>query len=159
MILYRRTGGRGFTLIETLIYIALFVIIVGGLMVAVYGYFETIGWNATKASMEEEKSFVLGKINEALSGAEVVTTPGAGASGPILTLTKYDNTSDTVMLSSGAVVENGATLTNTNVSVSNLTFTHAASPEGVTASFTISANTPSGSTISEQASLTRYLRK
>jgi prepilin-type N-terminal cleavage/methylation domain-containing protein len=160
---------RGFTLIETLVYLALFAIIIGGIMSAAYALFESSDRNQTKAMMQEEKDFMIAKIDMALTGAKTISAPAANASGSMLTLTKYDTTSATV----GFTVVSGAfgnmwlntstnILNNSNVKISRVVFIHKApggtSPESVEAGFTITATTPQGSTISQTASTTRYIR-
>lgn len=150
---------RGFTLIETLVYLALFALIIGGLVVAAYMLFETSDRNQTKAMMQEEENFLLGKINWALSGASIVSVPVALS----LLVTKYDGTIVTITASDGTMTLNGTPLNNSNVTVSNLVFirTYAGgtNPESIEAGFTTSAKTPTSIIISEIASTTRYLRK
>lgn len=154
---------KGFTLVETLVYIALFGILVGGFVVSAYGLFESNNRNLAKAMLQQEKDFVVGKINWALSGAQSVTVPAAGASGGTLTLTKYDGSTITLGLSSGAVTVEGSAITNSNVTVTKLVFirTYAggASPESVEAGFTISTLTQDGKSIYQTASTTRYIRR
>ena len=152
---------RGFTLIETIVYLALFAIVMTGLVATVYGYFENTGRNETKAILQEEGNFVLGKINYALDGAQAVSAPASGATGGTLTATKYGSGLSTTITSSGGnVTQDGSRLVDSSVvTISSLTFTHIASPEGVTASFTITAKTPGGQSVSEPASITRYIRK
>lgn len=152
---------RGFSLLETLVYLALFAILIGGFVVSAYSLFESNNRNAAKAMLEQEKIFVVGKLNWALSGAETVSTPVSGSSGSTLSLTKYDGTPVTVGLSSGAITVGGNQITNSNVTVSNLVFIHVAgvNPESVEAGFTISTRTVDGKSVSQTASTTRYIRK
>ncbi len=150
---------RGFTLIETVVYLALFSIVMTGLVATAYGYFESTGRNETKAVLQEEKDFILGKINYALSGAQTISVPTTGASGGTLIVAKYGGGTITVVSSSGNVLQDSLIINSSNVNISNLSFTHSSSPESVAASFTISANTPDGQSVSETASITRYLRK
>src|SRR6185369_4359810 len=106
---------RGFTLIETIVYLALFSILMFGIISSVYVLFENGDRNETKAMLQEEKAYLVGKINWAMSGAQTVVTPGANRSGPSLNVVKYDGTPVTITLSgnnmtfattSGAVVLN-----------------------------------------------------
>ena len=154
---------RGFTLIETLVYIALFTLMIGGLVVSVYFFFENSDRNQTKAMMQEEENFLIGKINWALSGAKTVSAPAAGSSGSTLTSANYDGTTRTIALSGATITLNGTTLNNSNVTISKLVFIHVSAggtnPESVEAGFTITAKTPTGSTVVESASTTRYIRK
>ncbi len=154
---------KGFTLIETLVYLALFSIIIGGLIAASYMLFETSDRNQTKAMMQEEENFLIAKINWALSGASSVSVPSANSSGSTLTVTKYDGTSFTINRSGTDLIMNFTPLNNTNVAISKLVFIHTyaggTNPESVEAGFTISAQTPTGGTIFETASTTSYVRK
>ena len=53
---------KGFTLIETVIYLALFSIVIGGALAATTLLFEGAGRNTTEARLEEEGNFMLEKI-------------------------------------------------------------------------------------------------
>ena len=55
---------RGFTLIETIVYLGLFAIVMTGLVATSYGYFGNIGRNETKAILQEEKDFILNSLAE-----------------------------------------------------------------------------------------------
>src|SRR5213078_842008 len=98
---------KGFTLIETLVYLALFAIMIGGIVAASYLLFESSNRNQTKAMMQEEKNFILGKINYALSGAK-----SASVFGTSLTVTKYVGPAVTVSYSSGNILYDSAKLNN-----------------------------------------------
>ena len=154
---------KGFTLIETLVYLALFALIIGGMVVAAYALFESSDRNQTKAMLQEEKAYLMGKIEWALSDVKVVSVPTASASGPTLTLTKYDGTTVTVTSSGTKVLFNTTVLNNTNTTISNLVFIHTyggtINPESLEVGFTITAKTPTGADISQRASTTIYFRK
>ncbi len=68
----------GFTLVETIIYIALFGIIMGGAVVTTYQLM--IGSNdiGYRTEIDQEASFLLAKIDWALTGAKAtaITVPG-----------------------------------------------------------------------------------
>jgi prepilin-type N-terminal cleavage/methylation domain-containing protein len=66
---------NGFTLIETLIYLALLSIIIGGGLVVVYGIIEGTNDNFNRLIVEEEGNFLLRKIDWALTGIEQVHDP------------------------------------------------------------------------------------
>jgi Tfp pilus assembly protein PilE len=160
----------GFTIIETVVYLALFAILMGGAGTAAYSILESEGRNQTKAMMQEEGDFLIAKINWAVSGTSAITAPAIGNTGPALGTTKYDSAIGTVSIDlAGAVMElaRGANpaqpLSNTNVTVSTLAFTHfysgGTNPEGVSASFTLSAKAVNGMPISETFATTDYLRK
>lgn len=169
------TVARGFTLIEAIVYIALFSILIGGAVVAMYGIFESREHNQTKAMMQEEGDYLIGKINWAVSGSSAITSPGVNTtcmspSPCALTLTKWDGSIGTVDIRlSGATLtlsrgaHSAVPLSNADVFISNLSFTHfhdgGSNPEGVRASFVLSARTGDGKMISQEFSTTNYLRR
>ena len=81
----------GFTLIETLVYIALFGLIMGGVLMTVFQLLESSVALSGKTYVEGEANFVLRKISWALSSASS-TVPSLPAD-PVSTLTviRYDN--------------------------------------------------------------------
>jgi type II secretory pathway pseudopilin PulG len=166
---------RGFTLIEAIIYIALFSILIGGAVVAMYSIFEGREHNQTKAMMQEEGDYLIGKINWAVTGSSAITSPGVNTTcvspaSCALTVTKWDGSIGSVDIRlSGATmtlargVNAAVPLSNTDVFISNLSFTHFhdgdSNPEGVRASFILSARTGDGRMISQEFSTTNYLRR
>jgi len=161
---------RGFTLIETLIYIALYAIIMGGAIVAVYAIFESAGRNQGKAMLQEEGMFLAGKLSWALSGVKTINIPALGATSSELSVTKYNDTTVTITVSATGtmMIQNEGTLlplNNTNTEVGGLLFVHTGTssagmvPEGIRASFALSLRTPNGMIITQDFSATRYLRK
>lgn len=163
------TQPRGFTLLEALIYLALFAIMMTGVMAGAFGIIESSGRNQAQAMLQEEGNFIIGKIHYALGGASQVTAPAS--TGATLTTTKYDSTSVTVALNGTAIDikdENNPTaigVTNTNVSVTGLTFTCTAAsgdginPENVTATFTLETRVPNGMPVTQDFTTTVYLRR
>ncbi|HEY9585494.1 MAG TPA: prepilin-type N-terminal cleavage/methylation domain-containing protein [Candidatus Paceibacterota bacterium] len=160
----------GFTLIETLIYIALYSIIVGGAVVAVYAIFESAGRNQAKAMLQEEGMFLVGKLNWTLSGVQTVNIPALGATSSDLSITKFDGSTSIITISSTGTMmtqDGGAplSLNNTNTEVGELVFSHVGVentgifPEGIRVSFILSARTGNGMLITQAFSTTRYLRK
>jgi hypothetical protein len=53
---------KGFTLIETIIYLALFSIVIGGALAATILLFESAGHDTTGARLQGEGAFILSKI-------------------------------------------------------------------------------------------------
>ena len=121
---------KGFTLIETIIYIALLSIIIGGALVTAYGLMDGSQNVSTKTAVHEEGNFVLRKIIQIVGNTINITTPSA--------LTPYSNTL-VVMLNDGSAatirfnttnnaieIQRGSgafiPLTSTNVKVENLHF-------------------------------------
>jgi type II secretory pathway pseudopilin PulG len=119
---HRRRRGSGFTLIETLLYIALFGIIIVGIVASAYVFFESSDRNQTKSMLQSEGDFLIAKIDYALDGATAVTIPAANANGTTLTLSNAKYAGGTVTFArNGAMLEqNGVPLNNTNVSVTGI---------------------------------------
>ena len=151
---------RGFTLI----YLALFGIIIGGVSAGVYAIIEGAGRTQTKIFLQEEGDFLTAKINWALSGASDISV----ASNPLgLKVDKFvyannplvfNLTGNDLTLSEGA----GAPqiLNPSAVKVGNLILQDIpGQPEGVLVSFTLSAPAQNGSVITQDFEVTKYLRK
>ena len=79
-------SGAGFTLIETIIYIALLGLIMGGTLTAAYELLQSGASLNGKTATQSEASFVLRKLSSALSGASDFLIPGPQT----LTITRYD---------------------------------------------------------------------
>ena len=164
---------KGFTLIEVIIYLALFGILIGGAVVASFSLFESSGRNSASVMLQEEGSFILAKISATLSGTQTITLPDENQSGSTLSVVKWDAGAgnpivinvdgDNIVLSH--LSNPGVPLNNSNVSITNLNFTHTKNlgegtkPESVTSSFTASARTPNGQVVSKNFSNNDYLRK
>lgn len=120
---------RGFTLIETLIYTALFVLIAG----AIASFAATLQSSRVRTQVVLEVNgqgaSVIRTITQAVRNASAINTPSVGVSGSTLSLTTLDpGTDPTVFSQTGDslyVSEAGGAdvaLTNTKVAVSNLSF-------------------------------------
>lgn len=135
---------RGFTLIETLVYIFLLSLLLTGSVLVVF----TLATNSDKlntdTSVHDEGSFVLRKLDWVLGSLSSVSTPSSGSLYTTsLSLTRSDGTTVDVRLS-GSVIqmrENGGSysdLTTGNVAVSALHFGYiSGTPAGIEASTTI----------------------
>jgi len=172
---------EGFTLIETVIYIALFAFIMTGALVSIYGILGSSARNQTKAMVQEEGSFLLGKIDWALSGVETINLPDDSDGDGIeldltLSVKKFDTSPENpivITLSGGdfTISRGGGaaqTLNNTDVTVSCDPlgcFTYRAetgdgiNPESLEAKFNVSALTSEGLPFSQDFSTIKYLRK
>ena len=161
---------KGFTLIEMLIYLALYSIIIFGAVAAVYGIFESTARNQTAAMVEEEGAYLISKIDWALESASLVSIPAVSTSGAQLTIQNYDGATLTFASSGESMsIKNGdyATelLNNANTSIIDLSFAHTSAsqnglyPEELSASFTIVATTSEGSALSRSFSTVKYIRK
>lgn len=172
---------KGFTLIETMVYLALYAIIMTGALVSVYAIFGSSARNQTKAMVQEEGSFLIGKTDWALSGTQSIALPPANSSGDILQVTKYDTTvGNPVVITCSSchnvsggnmyITRGGITtqLNNSNVKIIcpvQGCFTHTSAsgdginPENATSSFTVSTQTSEGLSFSQDFSTVKYLRK
>lgn len=126
---------KGFTLIETVIYIALLGGLLTGALIASADLIESAGTSNAHATLQDEGSFVLRKLEWAFSGAKTINIPASGSSAS-LRITKYDGTQVDVCLSGGKVrMHEGPAntlscndssfndITTSNVTVSSLIFT------------------------------------
>ena len=142
-----KNKNKGVTLIELVIYIALFSIIIGGAMVTVFQIVVSSNKLQSKVVLQEEANFLLRKINWAINGATAMSVSGTS-----LTITNSSIVSTSpnriiFSLSSGymTIQKSGdataSNLNSQNVKVSNLIFTYTApvgtKPASVKASFTI----------------------
>jgi len=155
---------KGFTLIETVIYIALFSIIIFGGFVAAFQLIQGTDTLNAITVREGEINFVLRKINYALNSVENISKPSAlNPSSNILEVTKYDGTKISIRLNSDPnnkkieISKNGGIflpITTDNVEVTSLQFKYIPqignAPAGIEATFTLNGVT---------ASTTRYIRK
>lgn len=134
---------KGFTLVEVIIYIALFSLLMGTAFVTAYGLIDGISDLHTKNMVQEEGSFVMRKLNWALTGADTFSISGSE-----LTIHKYDGTTVMIKLGSGGDAEKilmdstGSFLpiTTENVKVTNLQFQQVGSnPIGISATTTVNS--------------------
>jgi len=86
MRVIRESKRDGFTLLETVLYIALLAIMVGGGMVGVYNILEGSGRTLQSTYREQEAYFITRKIDAVLSEAESITEPSEGSSSDQLTV-------------------------------------------------------------------------
>jgi type II secretory pathway pseudopilin PulG len=137
---------RAFTLIETVIYIALFSFIMSGVLLSVYTLLQGGDQFSKRNITANEGSFVNAKIDWALSDLDTISLPASGY-GSTLSIQRNDGTQVDVRLVSGVVQMsiNGGTytpLTSSNISVTKLGFnTFSGTPSGVEASTTINGVT------------------
>ena len=173
-------NNSGFTLIETLIYIALFAFIMSSALVSVYTILSGNARNLAKAMVAEEGSFLLGKIDYVLSDVKTVSAPNDGDAsttdyGNTLQILKFDGVSIVKINLDGnnLEIDRGAgykTLNNSNVEVAcppspEGCFIHKSAssdginPESVEVKFTVSSRTSEGLSFEQDFSTIKYLRK
>ena len=128
---------KGFTLIEVIIYIALFSLLMGSAFITAYQLIDGSNNLSSKNTTEEEGNFVMRKINWALTSAESFTISG----GDEVQINRYSNpTTVEIKLETGAILlkRNSVlfvALTTDNVDVTALQFDliPASGPGGITA--------------------------
>ena len=125
--MFKSKTNQGFTLIETLIYVALFFIMIGGCLGAVYQIIQSSNAANARIIVNDEANFLLRKINWALTGASSVyvsapqnltiykTTPPPGGN-PIV----FDLISGNLRVVRGAGAP--TVLNSANVTVASLSF-------------------------------------
>jgi hypothetical protein len=129
---------RGFTLIETIVYIALLGFLMTGVLMSVYGIVESGSITQAKTSTQDEGNFVLRKIEWALGSAE-----SASVSGSYLSIVRTDGATADFRFSGGNIemrVDGGSyeRLTSDAVEISGLEFDAiSGTPSGITASTTL----------------------
>jgi prepilin-type N-terminal cleavage/methylation domain-containing protein len=124
---------RGFTLIEIIIYTALFSIMMGGLVVTVFELMQNSEKLSGNDTAQEEINFVLKKMDWALSDASDINSPQSGTS-EVLSVNKTNFTNNPIVFdlntsnSNYHYIEfclkstNCNPLTTQNVKVENLSF-------------------------------------
>jgi prepilin-type N-terminal cleavage/methylation domain-containing protein len=156
---------HGFTLIEVIIYLALFSILMAGSLSAAFVLCESSGHERTRALLSEEGNFIVAKTEWELSGAELVTSPSVGNSGTTLSIEKvagYDNSGAPI---ANAVVFDPATLIGGSVLLTSVRFYHVAdsgvgaNPESVGIHFTLAMRTEQGALMSQSFFSTTTLKK
>jgi prepilin-type N-terminal cleavage/methylation domain-containing protein len=178
--LKKRTGifsehksDKGFTLIEVIIYIAIFGILFGGAVMASYNLFESNERNVTKSMLEDEGEFLLGKISWVTTGISSISSPAVNTTSNSLTVTKWDtsikNPVVVTQVGNAMTIRRGTgpeiILNNSNTNISGLLFTHTydsgngQKPESITVNFTLSALTPNGIAVSQDFTDTIFIRK
>lgn len=160
---------RGFTLIELSLYMALFSILIGGVVVSVYNIMESKNRDETQTELVEEGGFLLGKMRWLLSGVDTINAPALNTSGTTLSvitlntssgepiIIRISNQKMTLQTGTNAVEQ----LNTDTVWISNAIFTYNSigqdtPAESIKANFTINARTPSGTVVSQNFSETYY---
>lgn len=130
-------NNKGFTLIEVVIYMALFAIIMGGLITTTYQLSQSAGSLQGKGITQEEMNFVLKKFDWAFTGVPssvVVTSSKINFTNLGQSYMINLSGSNDIQMSVNGTTE---TLTTKNVKITNLAFTYSSSNKLITATFTI----------------------
>ncbi|MEK7151153.1 MAG: prepilin-type N-terminal cleavage/methylation domain-containing protein [Patescibacteria group bacterium] len=81
-------NNKGFSLIEVLIYSAIFSLMLVGVLGGVYMIIQGANQSNARLVADDEANFVLRKINWVLTGTNSINVPGAGLSGSTLSVNK-----------------------------------------------------------------------
>lgn len=152
----------GFTLIETMVYLGLFSIIIGGGLVTTYQIIQSSQSVQNKILLQEEGNFLLAKINWTLTGIKTINQVTATT----LSVTKYDSliVNPLTLSLNQTDLQSNRTGSNLNLNASNITitslqFTHLTQPtEGVKVQFTLTSKADSGQSYSQNFETVKYLR-
>jgi hypothetical protein len=162
---------KGFTLIDTVIYIALYAVLIGSVTMTVYSLYTSNNRNQTHVLLVEEANFLQAKISWIISQAQIVTLPLVNTSDTVLRVIPTDTTLGnllSVQQNTNALIftrgSSTRTLSNPDIIVHDLLFTYAsttgtgASLKSILFSFTLSARAPDGKVIMYTVSHTQYIR-
>ena len=107
----------GFTLIETILYIALFVFIMAAVVLATYNMIASTDKSQYRSLIHNEGQFVIRKFNSVLNGASSVTI-----SGTTLTAHYPSGSNKVIDYGSGKITVGGTTLNSDIAPVTSLSF-------------------------------------
>lgn len=145
---------RGFTFLETLIYISLFAVLMQGMFASLFAIAESSDRNETKAYLEEEGDFIADKISYEISQSTSATLESNGE----IDLASVDD-SESVHPSNGqfAISRDGSAFIPFSSNLTEVTQPEfSIESNRVSFSFVLSTLTQSGTTLSETFSRTSY---
>ena len=163
---------RGFTIIETIIYISLFSLVIGGMIIAVYSIIGSQEKNILHSLLLQEGNYITKKINWAIVGG---TEFNVVSSNELNIYNKNVSSSDNpiifkfidnnLYLYRGADDLDVLPLNNTNIKITNGSFIYSSSSSGhnglenIQAVFTLSGKMTNGLDYSRDFRLIKYLKK
>lgn len=121
---------HGFTLIEVLIYSALFSLILLGMLGGAYMIVQGTNRSGARNLVDDEANFILRKIGWATTGVSSINAPGAGLTGPVLSVNKsgvllpvrFRLNAENIEIDSGAA--SYLPLDTVNVAAASISFQH-----------------------------------
>ncbi|MDB5189667.1 MAG: hypothetical protein JWL82_624 [Parcubacteria group bacterium] len=155
---------RGFTLLEVIIYLALFSILLGGAVICSFNLFTAAAYGGTRTLLTEESAFMLGKIEQSLSEDVQITEPRSSENADVLRILKAGSQQTYSLSGTDLVVAEGATpqvvLNASNVTVAKLRFQHAPSgaSETLVTVLTLTARSENGMVFTHVATSTVFIR-
>lgn len=91
--------GKGFTLIEIIIYVALLSLTIGFILVAIYQILDSKTGVLARTSVEEEANFLMKKIKWAMANVDAINQPAAAATSTTLSVNKFNFPANPVAIS------------------------------------------------------------
>lgn len=153
----------GFTLIELIVYLALFGILFGGAIAGTYSLIEASGRNQSRIMLQQEGEFLLAKISWAISSANNAQVPNGEQLLIVRSLDNFEikqNGDDLVWVKNS---DPEIILNNSATRIKNLAFvdisTAGNGQKGIEYGFDLETNTPNGTIITSDFKSTVYLRK
>ncbi|MDO8529911.1 MAG: prepilin-type N-terminal cleavage/methylation domain-containing protein [bacterium] len=158
-------NNKGFTLIETIIYIALFAMVIGGGLVAAHQIVQATDASYNHIILQEEANFMFRKIDWALTGATSIS-----ASGSTLTVFKLISGVSTPLVftlsGSDITLQRGGApasiLNSSSIGASSVLFAKTTGingkPDSIASSFTLTT-IQNGRPATQTFNFTKYLRK
>lgn len=154
-------NNRGFTLIETIVYIALFGILLAGVFTAAFNIIESGGRNQNKLILKEDGDFILSKINWAISrtGEAIIDENGNLETGDLEF--RFDESKKSLMLSRNGI-SGERQLNNGVVLVTKVVFSQVYvenEGKGIQYAINLESKAPNGMVINAYFESITYLRK
>lgn len=135
---------NGFTLIETIIYIAILAFLIASGVMSAFYIIDSSGENKIDVNVQAEGNFILRKIDWALTGAT-----DASVAGSSLTITKTSGPYIFSFDGSQYLQLGGTNLNSSRVTISSVVFSVSGSPKKITVSFNVNG---------KPFAITKYLR-
>ena len=95
---------RGFTLLETIIYLALFSILFTGVLASAHSFFRGAELLSRRVVSENESAFVVRKLGTLLNSASALSIPSAGNASRAVGFSTYDGGAYTFTVLDGMVM-------------------------------------------------------
>lgn len=152
-----KRNSRGVTLIEVLVYLALFAVLVGGVVVSVYSMFMVTGRTGTMSMVQMEGDFLIAKIDTLLTQADSVAVSSGVlmATKGVETVSIYASSTNMFLQRSG----NAVPINNPDIQVQNFVVnnSNSAGKTRIDGSFTLRARTSAGGAYTQYFILTSFV--
>jgi hypothetical protein len=150
---------RGFTLIETVLYIALFTIVTGGITLSSYMLIASSDALQARAMLVQESRFIMSGIERAIVESTTIVFPSVGESASMLTLRYAGGEFGAIEQLGTDILMRSEILNNTNTRVVFFNVLRSSTfPDGVTISITLETRTRTGKILLHRATSSVYMR-